>query len=296
MLAQKDLLDKWSQRINTDKIEETLGLVKKAMADYRNFPPTVKVAFYLHGSQKHGTNIEYNTPLDVIIEINSVTASSNEGSDPFLNKKYSFDSFKSDVIQSFQQAFGKEAVSEGVSSIHLLGSANRQAVNVLVCFKYKLVIVHGRDETEKMGVAFYHKKSRDLIVNFPKQHLSNETIKDKGAQGNFVPMVRIFKNMQKHLAEKGELDAARVPAYFLESFISNAPSGMFTDNYLESVEALLDFWAKNDWSNYLAIDGFRSLWGDYPQSWNVEDATYFFEVLKKNWRKGEAWQFAAMDE
>lgn len=280
-------MEKWSHRINAERIEDTIGAVKKALANYKSFPPTVKVAFYLHGSHRLGTNIEYNEPVDLIVEITSVAGSSKENANPFHGQRYSYFSFKSDVVQSLENAFGDSAVKEGDRCIHVTGSPNRLPANVLVCFKYKLVIRHGRDETERIGVAFYPRMSKKLVMNFPKQHHTNETVKDKGSQGYFIPTVRVFKNIRKHLIEKGELDASRVPSYFLESFISNAPSGMFTANYVQSIENLMDFWAKNAWRNYLTIDGFRSLWGDYPQYWNVDDAQYFLSVLKKNWKAQE---------
>lgn len=296
MVAQKDLLEKWSHRINADRIEDTLAVVKKAIGAYKGFPPTVKVAFYLHGSHRHTTNIEYNTPLDVAVEITSVVGSSKDGSNPFHGKRYSYFSFKSDVVQCLENAFGAESVEEGNNTIHLLGSVNRLPVNVLVCFKYKLILRHGRDETERVGIAFYPKMSKKLVVNFPKQHQANEAIKDKGAQGHFISTVRVFKNIRKYLIEKGELDTKRVPAYFLESFISNAPSGMFTQNYVESIDNLLDFWSKNAWRNYLAIDGFRTLWGEYPQNWNIEDARYFLDILRKNWKQQAVPAAAAVGE
>jgi hypothetical protein len=65
---------------------------------------------------------------------------------------------------------------------------------------------------------------------------------------------------------------------------------MFTKDYISSIANLLDFWKKNAWRNYITIDGFRSLWGDSPQSWNVEDAKFFLEAIRKVGKDPAFWQ------
>lgn len=292
MVSQKDLLDKWSRKIKSDKLDETVAAVKNALAAYKKFPPAVKVAYYPHGSHHNLTNVQFSTPVDLIVEVTSVTGSNKDKKDPFEKKMFSYQSFRGDIIRAMQNAFGDSAVSEGNNSIHIAGTPSRQAANVLVCFKYKLFIRHGRDEVEREGVAFYTKDEKRLIINFPKQHHTYEAVKDKGSQGQFLPTVRVFKNIRNRLVTGGYLDGARVPSYFLESFISNAPSGMFTADYANSIATLLDFWKKNAWRNYLAIDGFRSLWGEAPQSWNEQDARYFLDTLRKVGKDATFWQAA----
>lgn len=291
MGSQKDLLTKWSTKINAGKLEDTISAVKAAIGSYKKFPPSVKVVLYLHGSHHNSTNTEYGTPVDIIIEITSVVGSNKQKADPFEEKGFTYQSFRGQVLECLQSAFGEGAVNDGQVSIHLLASVNRLPANVLVCFRYKYFQTHGRDEVEKLGVAFYLKKSSQLIINFPKQHHTYEAVKDKGSQGQFIPMVRVFKHLRKRLIERGEIGAEMVPStYFVESFISNAPSGMFTNDYAATIGNLLDFWQKNDWRNYLTIDGFRNIWGEYPQSWNEEHARRFLNAIKKAGQKADFWQ------
>ncbi|MEQ8532179.1 MAG: hypothetical protein RIB86_10015 [Imperialibacter sp.] len=290
MASQKDLLEKWSSRIKAEKLDETIAVVKNALAGYKRFPKSVRVAYYLHGSHLNGTNTQYNTPVDVAIELTSITGSSKSNEDPFAGKDLTYKSFRENILESMQNAFGEGSVQDGDNVIHIIGSPNRLPVNVLVCFKYKLFIKHGRDEVEKLGVAFYTKKGKELIINFPKQHNAYEAVKESGSQGQFLATVRVFKNIRDRLVQMGHMDENRTPSYFLESFICNAPTGMFTKDYISSIANLLDFWKKNAWRNYITIDGFRSLWGDPPQSWNVEDAKFFLEAIRKVGKDPAFWQ------
>ncbi len=295
MVSQKDLLEKWSSRIKAEKLDETVSTVKKALADYKRFPPVVRVAYYLQGSHHNLTNTQYSSPVDIVIELTSVTGSSKDKKDPFSDRTFTFKSFRENIVEALQNAFGEGSVQDGNNSIHVIASPNRLAVNVLVCFKYKLFIRHGRDEVEKEGVAFYQKRGGKLMINFPKQHHDYESIKEKGSQGNFLANVRVFKNIRNRLVEMGYMDVSRVPSYFLESFICNAPSGMFTKDYASTISNLLTFWDKNSWNNYITIDGFRSLWGEAPQSWNEEDAKYFLHAIRRSAKDPLFWQAATDD-
>lgn len=295
MASQKDRLEKWSSRIKAEKVEETVAVVKKALSSFKGFPPQVRVAYYMQGSHYNATNVQYNTPIDVVIELTSVTGSSKVSKDPFEGKEFTFKSFRQNILQSMENAFGEGSVMDGNNAIHIIGSPSRLAVNVLVCFKYKLYQRHGRDEVERVGVAFYPRLEKALVINFPKQHHSYELVKNNGSQGHFLPTVRLFKNIRNRLVEMGHMDVRRAPSYFVESLICNAPSGMFTADHAATVSSLLDFWSKNAWTNYITIDGFRSLWGEAPQSWNMEDAKFFLESIRKVGADPAFWEAASDD-
>jgi hypothetical protein len=57
------------------------------------------------------------------------------------------------------------------------------------------------------------------------------TAKHQATNGNFKPMVRVFKNMRNSMIEKGSLAEGVAPSYFIEGMLWNVPNDRFNGDY-----------------------------------------------------------------
>ena len=113
------------------------------------------------------------------------------------------------------------------------GNNSRRNADVLICAQFRRYISYGTVRRRlHQGIALYSDGER--IENFPKQHSKNLTAKHQATNGNFKPMVRVFKNMRNSMIEKNLLADGVAPSYFIEGMLANVPNDKFADDYGET--------------------------------------------------------------
>jgi hypothetical protein len=95
------------------------------------------------------------------------------------------------------------------------------------------------------GICFYASNG-ELIVNFPKQHSENCTVKHQGTNGWFKPTVRILKNMRNRMIDKKMIEEGLAPSYYLEGMLYNAPADKFGGSYNSTVAACINWLLETD--------------------------------------------------
>ena len=130
------------------------------------------------------------------------------------------------------------------------------------------------------------------IINYPKVHLKNGSIKNRqeNTNGNFKPSVRVLKNMKVSMVNKGYITKELAPSYFLECLIYNSENSNFQSNTYQQIAVSIINQFSTDlkngsMANYLVQNEQRNLFGSEEQQWNIEDATTFVNQLIKFWKE-----------
>lgn len=114
--------------------------------------------------------------------------------------------------------------------MHIPGNQNRRDADIIICQEFRRFYAYGEDGPRfHDGIAFMSGGTR--INNFPKQHSDNCTNKHQATNGNFKPMVRLFKNMRNTMIDKGLLADGIAPSYFIEGMLWNVPTDKFAGGY-----------------------------------------------------------------
>lgn len=270
-----------------------------------NWNADVNYVTYLQGSYPNYTNIYGNSDVDLVVEFRSIfsknlSALSQEQKRQFDSDyddaKYSLASFKKAVIEQLKECYGNN-VEVGNKAIFVKGDgSSRLDCDVVVCNPYRKYnsysSLNKSDYIEGIIFKTEHDVPQKTIINYPKVHLKNGSIKNRqeNTNGNFKPSVRVLKNMKASMIDKGYIAKELAPSYFLECLIYNSKNSNFRFNtYQEIAVSIINQFStdlKNGtMANYLVQNEQRKLFGPEDQQWNIGDATTFVNQLIKFWEE-----------
>lgn len=270
-----------------------------------NWNDDVNYVTYLQGSYPNYTNIYGNSDVDLVIEFRSIfsknlTALKQEQKTQFDSDyddaKYSLSSFKKAVVEQLKKCYGDNNVQIGNKAILVKGNGSRLDCDVVVCNPYRKYnsysSLNKSDYIEGITFKTEHDRPQKRIINYPKVHLKNGSIKNhqENTNGNFKLSVRVLKNMKASMIDKGYITKELAPSYFLECLIYNSQNSNFrqSSNSDITVSIINQFSAdlKNgNMVNYLVQNEQRKLFGSEDQQWNIVDATTFVNQLIRFWNE-----------
>lgn len=270
-----------------------------------NWNSDVSYVTYLQGSYPNYTNIYGNSDVDLVVEFRSMfsknlTALTQEQRRQFdadyEDAKYSLASFKKAVIEQLKECYGDNNVEVGNKAIVVKGNGSRLDCDVVVCNPYRKYnsysSLNKSDYIEGIIFKTEHDVPQKTIINYPKVHLKNGSIKNRqeNTNTNFKPSVRVLKNIKATMVNQGYITKELAPSYFLECLIYNSNNSNFRKStYSEIMIAIINqFYNDNNdgtMANYLVQNEQRKLFGSEDQQWNFADATTFVTQLIKFWNE-----------
>lgn len=270
-----------------------------------NWNEDVNYVTYLQGSYPNYTNIYGNSDVDLVVEFRSIfsknlTALTQEEITQFDSDyddaKYSLAGFKKAVVEQLKECYGDNNVEIGNKAILVKGNGSRLDCDVVVCNPYRKYSSYSSlnksDYIEGITFNTEHDVPQKRIINYPKVHLKNGSIKNRqeNTNGNFKPSVRVLKNMKASMIDREYITKELAPSYFLECLIYNSQNSNFRQSYYSdiAVSIINQFSAdlKNgNMANYLVQNEQRKLFGSEDQQWNIDDATTFVNQLIRFWNE-----------
>lgn len=294
MAIPNSQLETWSRQGSITQSATTYSSVKSALESANSLYKDKSFEVFLQGSYGNDTNIYAESDVDVVIRLDSIfrgdiDSLSNEGKEAYHNlpnATYDFSDFKKHVLIRLENAFGKESVVKGEKAIKIKPNQSRRSVDVIVAHEYRRY--HSWPYGYTSGIVF-PTQSGDEVINYPKNHSENCTTKHQGTNGNFKPMVRLFKNLRSKLVEDRKILEDIAPSYFIEGLIHNVPENLFTGTYGNMVVNVLNwFHNMSDRTNLVCANGQYYLLRDVSQvCWPPANAEKFIsEAIKlwNNWR------------
>lgn len=262
-------LSKWSHHGPQDASKRTHKTIRKVLKQY---PPLseVKCDVRLQGSYSNKTNIQGDSDVDVVLELQST----------FHYKADSvYDTwklFRRDALRALRKRFGEKSVGPGNKSIKVKATQSTLAADVVVC------LPHG-NYARYSGITFWALHDKRWVVSHPKQHYENGKGKDGRTSQRYRETVRMFKSARNHLESKGRIGANLAPSYFVECLVYNAPDYAFQPGFQDRYCAVVN-WMRGDWLDAMVCqNGQQRLFGQSPEQWNTGEAREFIDQLAALW-------------
>ncbi|GAF21002.1 hypothetical protein JCM19047_669 [Bacillus sp. JCM 19047] len=257
-----------------------------------------QLEIYLQGSYRNNTNIYGNSDVDIVVQHDATFFSDISNLDThevaiyksvFNDATYTWQDFKTEVIETLEDAFGSNNVEVGNKSIKIDNGSYE--ADVIPCFEYRKYTSFGQNEEDRdyiPGIKFYTTNQNREVVNYPKEHYSKGAYKNQRVNKRYKPTIRIFKNLKKKLVEKDLLDKEQVPSYFIENLLYNVPDECFDNSNLSTRVYSVIKWLQDNnesFSQFSCQNEQINLFGPSQEQWNEEDAHSFLTQTIKLWNE-----------
>lgn len=287
MAIPETQLEIWNHQGSITNSANTWKSVKTAIDSYKGFPNDVKYNVYLQGSYENDTNVYGESDVDVVVELTSSFQSNLSPEQKYkygLNTvNYGLSNFRDNVEDCLLSYFGKNNVSFENKVIKISPTTSRLDADVLVCTKYRLYNSNLSTNNYHEGIKFRTRNTFHDIINFPKKHSANGTVKHQATNQWFKPTVRIFKNMRNNLVNNNGFRKSIAPSYFIECMLSNVPDNQFGTNFQKTIINCHNYLTHNSKDGFMCLNGVRPLWGSTPENWNQADANTFLVQIEQLW-------------
>ena len=295
MAILKRQLDTWAHQGAITTSSTTYRTIRNVLLATETGYEGKDVEVFLQGSYGNNTNIYAESDVDVVIRLDDTfytDLSELSANDRALYDAqrtpatYSYDTFKADVIEALKKAFGDDFVHEGPKAVWVKPSGNRRSADVIVSTKHRRYyrFRDRQDQRYDSGICFWSGHAK--IVNYPKQHSANCTVKHQTTDEWFKPMVRILKNMRNRMVDDGLIEKTLAPSYFLEGLLYNVPKDQFGTSHKDSFVNAYNWIVKADRMQFLcANEQYYLLRDGDPVTWPVSDGEKFLRQLAKFWRE-----------
>lgn len=284
----------WSHRGSVQQSGATYQVIRNVLTD-RNTPfAKMEFSTFLQGSYGNETNIYRESDVDIVIRLESAFQHDLSSlpddqkaafHQAYSNTSYGLNEFKRDVLSVLRNEFAN-SVSVGSKAIKIKGDKARRDADVIVSMEYRRYHSFSGTMNEKYekGICFYT-RDNNFIVNYPKQHAANCTIKHQRTDEWFKPMVRVLKNMRSKLVDDGSIRDGLAPSYFLEGLLYNVPPEKFGDTFDGTFCNCVNWLLTADRSKFVcANEQYYLLHEDSLVTWRAADCTAFLDALCQMWR------------
>ena len=296
MAIQESQLDTWSHQGSVTQSSTTYQTIRKALQDSKAVYADKSFNVFLQGSYGNDTNIYAESDVDIAIRLDSIMRSDLSRlpleqqaayHKTFGKADYTFGKFKAGVITRLSNAFEAGNITPGNKAIQIKASGSRRSADVVVCYQYRryLRFINSDDYRYIKGIIFPSTSSGE-IINFPKQHSDNCTIKHQATNSWFKPMVRIVKNMRSRLVNNGVIKKDIAPSYYIEGLIYNVPNDKFGISYTDTFCNCINWLISTDRSKLKCANEQYFLLGNSNVQWQSDKCDQFLServALWNNW-------------
>ena len=291
-------LDTWSKQGSVAQSRDTYAVVKKVLDDSGSPYCLKSFESFLQGSYANDTNIYRDSDVDIVMRLSSTwyhdarTLSADqyaafERAYPGT-ASYGLSEFKAEVASWLKQKFGN-GVTVGSKAIFIPGNGVRRDCDVLPCarFKYYYRFNSEADQSYADGICFFLNDGTQ-IVNFPKRHSENCTVKHKATNQWFKPTVRVYKNMRNYMIDNGTLKDGVAPSYFIEGLLWNVPPEKYGTSYDDTFTNTFNYLVSTDRKDFRCANDIHFLLRDSSHvSWSPANCQTYLNALGdlwNNWR------------
>lgn len=128
-------------------------------------------------------------------------------------------------------------------------------------------------------VAIYSHESKENRLSYPRDHWENGKVKHSNTNGNYKPMVRMFKNWIEEYLWAVDV----VSSHKMESLVYSVPDEFFVNDYLEAFINIGDHMINALTRRDVFPFQIMSVCGneDITKSWPIADRQHFRDKLKE---------------
>ena len=293
MAIPESQLTTWSSQGSITQSKNTYAAMKNALESSKSLYADKSFDVFLQGSYGNDTNIYSDSDVDTVIRLDSIFRSGLQQlsaeqqaayRDAFEDATYTFSEFKSGVHTRLKNAFGEDDVTPGDKAFHIKENGSRRNADVVVCHQYRRYLHFGgkTDQEYVPGIIIPGTSTGD-VINYPKLHSANLTVKHQATNSWFKPTIRIFKNMRNHLVEAGDIEDDTACSYFIEGLLYNVPDVQFGASYSATFSNTVNWLWQTDRSKLLCANRQYWLLGNSNVQWTTEKCDSFLTALIQLW-------------
>ena len=248
-----------------------------------------KPNIYLQWSYANKTNISFESDVDIVVEIedpyySDVSYLSEQEIIKYKyltkNSNYRYEDLKNDLLESLKSTFWSTLL-EWNKCLVLEENTNRCKADIIPCFQHKIYTRFPNNHSDSefvKWIKFYGSNCKE-IVNFPKIHLKNCSIKNKSTKWNFKSIVRIFKFIKSKLVENSDISEDITTSYYIENLLYNIPNHAYSWDLSTCMNNILNFIILRHWnlSSFYCANEIDDLFSD--KNWTVENAVSFINMV-----------------
>jgi len=286
-------LETWSHQGAIAQSAGTYEAIGSALR-HRAAPYSAKdFSVFLHGSYGNDTNVYRESDVDIVVCLDETYYADTgamtewgrrqyEGA--FSAATYTYSDFRSAVIGWLVKVFGSSVVV-GKKAVSVRANGARRDADVLVCAQYRRYweASSGIDNQYDEGVCFWTSDSLQ-VANFPKQHATNCTIKQRDANQRFKPLVRIYKNMRNRMIDDHYIPEGMAPSFFIEGMLWNVPVSHFGGSYEDAFVNTFNWVLKADTTKLTCANELFLLVRDGTHNcWPTGDFEAYLLAMQRYW-------------
>lgn len=285
-------LDTWSgQGKAVAQSRDTYAAIKRALESQNTQFYGKDFQIFLQGSYGNDTNIFSESDVDIVIRLDATYHYDESKLSPqqlaifqstFASATYSYEDFKASVIAALRSSFST-SVDLGNKAVRIKANGNRRDADVIPATQFRRYYDSPQGPKFVDGIRLTTRDGR-AVINYPKQHSDNCTIKHQTTRSRFKPVVRIFKNMRRRLVDDGIIDRSLAPSYFIEGLLYNVPNNCFTGSNGDAVVAVINWILETtDRTNFVCANDQYYLLRDAPDLWRPADCDRFLGAVVDFW-------------
>lgn len=274
------------------RMENATRMVKDALSnngiikagDYDIFP---------QGSYANNTNIRNNSDIDINVCYTGafffdLPLGKNRYDYGFTNDvEYSFEQFKDEVETILVRKFGRDQVVRKNKCIHVKENTYRSEIDVVPTWLYRSYF--GPRTTDYVEGVKLFPDNGGVIINFPKQHLTNGRTHNVSTSQRYKKLVRIVKRIHLNMENDGFYENGNITSFLLESMayiLPNTTYYLYLEDYKwnEILKKAIIYWynaTKSDsseWKGWKEVSELLPLMKGHK--WSREDVN---EFMVKMW-------------
>lgn len=292
MTIPESQLETWTNQGSVTNSALTHNTLRNKLDAY-DWSSRFKYKDYLQGSYANTTNIRGESDVDIVIKCTSFFYHNLNDTEKatlgFTNSGYGLNDFRAEVIKALIYCYGEKYIDpSGANSVKVLPSdtSNRLYADVIICAQYKR---YHNLKVVAEGITFWNQKTSTQITNYPKLHKENGWEKNKNTNGNYKPIVRLFKNARRCMIEGDQELKKKFSSYFVECLLYNVPNQYYfgktwQELFLNILGYLIDVFRQDAVSKFVTQSGQHYLIGNNPVQWSKENAQEFVTRLAGLWQ------------
>ena len=245
--------------------------------------------FYLQGSYRNDTNLQGDSDVDVVLEMNSAFQYDLNSISPyerdvqsssFQSATHTWNDFRREALKALETGFGRALVSQGNKSIKLKAHQPRLAADIVVCMEHRKYTSYNRYVS---GITFYALQDKCWVVNYPKLHYDHGADKSRRTWDRYKRTVRMFKSARNRLEEANLIGLDLAPSYSLECLLYNAPDSAFQVGFQDTYCSIVNWLNQSNLTGFICQNRQQYLFGDSDEKWSVTEAKALGGQLANLW-------------
>lgn len=286
-------LETWSHQGSITQSSTTYQTIRNALMSSNASYSSKSYDVFLQGSYGNDTNIYAESDVDIVIRLDAIFNYKIDHLQPNQQTAfkqafsgsagYTFAEFKKGVSERLSAAFGAD-VEPGTKAVRIKANGSRRSADVLVCYQHRRYteFLSLNDNAYIPGIMFFTSEGEN-VINYPKAHSENCTIKHQATNSWFKPMVRIMKNMRSQLVKTGAMAQGVAPSYYIEGMLYSVPNEKFGKSYANTFADCVTWLMTTDRSKLMCANRQYWLLGNSQVQWTDANCTLFLRMLAALW-------------